>query len=103
MEYGQFLLGQEFNKNFADVLNCKIVAPPYYPGEVPHTFFFAKRDGFARQFADELSTQLDAYDEVIDFERIVTGTLVTYWFIVKSGANVLLLHGTGTVGAPVTL
>ena len=31
MEYGQHLMSQEFNKNFSDIHNCKIVAPPYYP------------------------------------------------------------------------
>ena len=91
MEYGQFLLSQEFNKNYSDVLNSKIVAPPYYPGEVPQTFFFAKRDGFSKAYSDMLGTELDGYDRIYDFKVLEVGSYTMFWFLVKQSTNVKLV------------
>ena len=93
MEYGQHLMSQEFNKNFSDIHNCKIVAPPYYPGEVPQTFFLAKRDAFLKEYSEHIGTALDGYSEILDYQRFdIAGQDFIYWFLVRDNLQVKLIH-----------
>lgn len=91
MEYVNYPLSQEFNKFYSDVLNCKVVSPPYYPGQVPQSFFFKKRDGFSKTYVTELGNSLSSYTEIYDFEVIELGTVVVFWVLAKSGTNVVLV------------
>ena len=44
----EFAPQQEFNRFFADVVNCELAKPPYLGGRVPYSFFFRKRRPLAR-------------------------------------------------------
>ncbi len=74
LEYSSYPLGQDFNKLYSDIVNCKIVAPPYYQGDVPHSFFLSKRDGFAKKYA---GTNFNAmgFTEIFDIEEYGTDFL----------------------------
>lgn len=87
-----FLAQQEFNKYYNDVYNCKIVAPPYYPWNVPHLFFFDKRDGFSRFESGIIGSILNTYDYVFDYERFEVGTNIIYWILAKQSTSVKLIR-----------
>ena len=68
---------QELNTFYKDILNCEIVAPTYWAGKIPETFFLRKRKW------------IDAYqdwgwDEVLDY--------IKFWLdeyaMIKSGTNI---------------
>ena len=96
-----FLAQQEFNKYYNDIYNCKIVAPPYYPWNVPHLFFFDKRDGFSRYESNILGTTFNSYDYIFDYERFEVGSNIIYWFLAKQSTNVKLVR-IGFNGTTVT-
>ena len=74
LEYSSYPLGQDFNKLYSDIVNCKIVPPPYFQGDVPHSFFLTKRDGFAKKYS---GTNFDAmgFSEIYDIEEYGTDYL----------------------------
>lgn len=84
LEYSSYPLGQDFNKLYSDIVNCKIVPPPYFQGDVPHSFFLTKRDGFAKKYS---GTNFDAmgFSEIYDIEEYGTDYLYLIW---KSGSKI---------------
>lgn len=69
LEYSTYNLQSDFNKLYTDVLNCEIVAPPYYNGTVPHAFFLKTRHWFKRHYPDSAFNS-DIFDVIFDIERV---------------------------------
>ena len=71
MEFVSLPLIQDFNKLYTDILNCDIVAPPFYPWRVPQTFFLKKRWAFVWiVWAEVFDTIYDIYEEWSDIYYI---------------------------------
>ncbi len=69
MEAIPFLLQQEFNKLYPDIVNSEIIPPPYYSGRVPQNFFLRKRWWLEELYDFWL-------DEIFDIEEI---WVYIYW------------------------
>lgn len=65
MQNLSFSLAQEFNKLYADVVNCELVRPPYYQGKVPYLFWLSKR----RALVEATSNNYN-FDTLFDCEEI---------------------------------
>ena len=84
LQYSSYPLGQDFNKLYSDIVNCKIVPPPYFQWEVPHTFFLNKRDGFAKKY-EGANFNAIGFTEIYDIEEYGTDYL---YMIGKIGTTI---------------
>lgn len=80
LQFSSYPLGQDFNKLYSDIVNCKIVPPPYFQWEVPHTFFLNKRDGFAKKYSGVNFNAL-GFTEIYDIEEYGSDYLYLIWKI----------------------
>lgn len=77
-QYSSYPLGQDFNKLYSDIVNCKIVPPPYFQWEVPHTFFLNKRDAFAKKYS-WVNFNAMWFSEIYDIEEYGSDFLYLIW------------------------
>lgn len=91
LEYTTYPLWPDFNKLYTDVINCKIVPPPYYQGFVPHSFFLDKRDWFWQIYSKEKFREI-GYEEIFDIEEF--GNKFLYIIGKKQGKILVIRYDT---------
>lgn len=94
---------QELNTFYKDILNCEIVAPTYWAGKIPETFFLRKRkwiDAYQDWGWDEVLDYINfGWDE---YAMIKSGThiKVKKWIAEPDVSNVWTLYNTDRLVEP---
>lgn len=92
----EVILGQEFNRNLLDTVNCELVKPPYLAGRVPYQFFLKKRRALDLTLDFGMDEVYDLYKSGSDFYAY--GKVGSTMQVRKNNASTTVL----SIGAPVS-
>lgn len=85
----EFAPQQEFNRFFADAVNCELAKPPYLGGRVPYSFFFRKRRPIARDMDFGLEKVYDLWTDGTNW--FAYGSVGSEMRVMMNGASTTVL------------